>query len=298
MVIWLSVCCAGLALFAAMLLFKIVFLKKDIAEIDREFREISEADTNALIAVNGKDQTICRLAAGLNVQLKELRKQRLRYEQGDSELKNAIANISHDLRTPLTAISGYLDLLEQEEKSSNAARYLGIIQNRTETLKQLAGDLFRYSVIASPDYEAPTERLSLNAVLEECIASQYNALRQANLLPEIHLPEQAVYCNANRVALNRIFSNLIENAIKYSDGDFCVVLNEQGEIILSNAASKLSAIEANRLFDRFYTVESARKSTGLGLSIAKVLVEQAGGRICAEYRENRLTIRIVFPVES
>lgn len=297
MVIWLSVCCAGLALLSAMLVFKIVLMKKDVAEIDREFREISEADTNALIAVNGKDQTVCRLAAGLNVQLKELRKQRLRYEQGDSELKNAIANISHDLRTPLTAISGYLDLLEQEEKSPNAARYLGIIQNRTETLKQLAGDLFRYSVIASPDYEAPTERLSLNAVLEECIASQYNALRQANLLPEIHLPERAVYCNANRVALNRIFSNLIENAIKYSDGDFCVVLNEQGEIILSNAASKLSAIEANRLFDRFYTVESARKSTGLGLSIAKVLVEQAGGRICAEYRENRLTIRIAFPIE-
>ena len=131
-------------------------------------------------------------------------------------------------------------------------------------MKQLAEDLFRYSVITSPDYDSPKERLSVNSVLEECIAYHYNAFRQAKIIPEIHLPESTVHCIINRVALNRIFSNLIENAIKYSDGDFFVELNGKGEVTVSNIASKLSAIEANKLFDRFYTVESAKNPRGLG----------------------------------
>ena len=110
------------------------------------------------------------------------------------------------------------------------------------------------------------------------------------------MPETTVYCYINRVALTRIFTNLIENAIKYSDGDLHVTLTEKGEISMSNAASNLSAIEVNKLFDRFYTVESARKSTGLGLSIVKILVEQASGSISAEYAAGRLIISISLPL--
>ncbi len=296
--IWLSVICSILLILTAVLIIKIYLMKKDIAEINRQFNEVLRADTNTLITVDGKDKTVRRLAADINEQLKVLRKQRLKYERGDSELKNTVANISHDLRTPLTAISGYLDLLEKESKSAEAERYIGIIKNRAETLKQLADDLFRYSVITSPDYDSPKERLSVNSVLEECVASQYHALRQAKIIPEIHMPESIVYCTMNRVALNRIFSNLIENAIKYSDGDLYIELTEKGEITVSNMASKLTAIEANKLFDRFYTVESARKSTGLGLSIVKVLVEQADGTIESEYSAGRLMISIRLPLSN
>lgn len=256
--IWLSVICSILLLLAVYLIVKIFLIKKDIAGIGREFNEKLKADTNTLITVDGKDKTVCRLAADINEQLKVLRKQRLKYEQGDLELKSAVANISHDLRTPLTAISGYLELLDKEQKSQDAERYIGIIKNRTDTLKQLAEDLFRYSVITSPDYDSPKERLSVNSVLEECIAYHYNAFRQAKIIPEIHLPEITVYCNMNRVALNRIFSNLIENAIKYSNGDFCVELNDKGEITMSNMAPELSTVEVSMLFDRFYTVENAK----------------------------------------
>ena len=294
--IWLSVICSILLLLAVYLIVKIFLIKKDIAGIDREFNEKLKADTNTLITVDGKDKTVCRLAADINEQLKVLRKQRLKYEQGDLELKSAVANISHDLRTPLTAISGYLELLDKEQKSQDAERYIGIIKNRTDTLKQLAEDLFRYSVITSPDYDSPKERLSVNSVLEECIAYHYNAFRQAKIIPEIHLPEITVYCNMNRVALNRIFSNLIENAIKYSNGDFCVELNDKGEITMSNMASELSTVEVSMLFDRFYTVENAKKSTGLGLSIAKILVEQVGGTIYAKYAAGKLITCICLPL--
>lgn len=294
--VWLLVICSALLLLAVFLIIKVFLMKKDIAKIDGEFNERLKADTNTLITVAGKDKTVCRLAANINAQLKLLRKQRLRYEQGDLELKNAVANISHDLRTPLTAIFGYLELLQKEQKSQDAERYIDIIKNRTETLKQLAEDLFRYSVITSPDYESPKERLSINSVLEECIAFQYNAFRQAEITPEIQMPESAVFCTVNRTALNRIFSNLIENAIKYSDGDLYIKLNDKGEISISNSAAKLSTTEVNKLFDRFYTVESASKSTGLGLSIVKILVEQSRGTIDAEYKDNRLTIYLRLPV--
>ena len=294
--IWLSVICSILLLLAVYLIVKIFLIKKDIAGIDREFNEKLKADTNTLITVDGKDKTVCRLAADINEQLKVLRKQRLKYEQGDLELKSAVANISHDLRTPLTAISGYLELLDKEQKSQDAERYIGIIKNRTDTLKQLAEDLFRYSVITSPDYDSPKERLSVNSVLEECIAYHYNAFRQAKIIPEIHLPEITVYCNMNRVALNRIFSNLIENAIKYSNGDFCVELNDKGAITMSNMAPELSTVEVSMLFDRFYTVENAKKSTGLGLSIVKILVEQVGGTIYAKYAAGKLITCICLPL--
>ena len=296
--VWLSVVCAVCVVIIVILVVKIILMKRDINAIATDFNEKLNSDTNTLVTISGSDKSVHRLAADINKSLKELRRQKLKFEQGDTELKNAITNISHDLRTPLTAISGYLDLLEREQKSEDVERYLGIIKNRTEALKQLADELFKYSVITSPDYDAPKERVSVNAVLEESIVAYYAALQQKGIAPEINIPEEAVYCTANRAALSRIFSNLIGNAIKYSDGDLHITLTGDGQITFSNTASQLTEVQVSRLFDRFYTVENARKSTGLGLSIAKVLVEQMDGTISANYNHNTLSISIYLPVIS
>lgn len=293
--VWLSVICAVCVVIIVILIIKIIMMKRDINAIAADFNDKLNSDTNALITLSGSDKSVRRLAADINKSLKELRRQKLKFEQGDTELKNAVTGISHDLRTPLTAISGYLDLLECEQKSEEVERYLGIIKNRTEALKQLADELFKYSVITSPDYDAPKERVSVNAVLEESIVAYYAALQQKGIVPEISMPDAAVYCTANRAALSRIFSNLIGNAIKYSDGDLNITLTGDEKITFSNTASQLTEVQVSRLFDRFYTVESARKSTGLGLSIAKVLVEQMNGSIAASYYQGRLTIIIHLP---
>lgn len=256
--IWLSAICLVLLIILVFFIIKFALMKKDLNAIGNEFAEKLKSDTNTLITVSSNDKSICGLVTGINAQLKILRKQRLKYEQGDAELKNTIANISHDLRTPLTAIDGYLDLLETESKSADVERYVGIIKNRTNALKQFAEELFRYSIIVSHDYDAPKERIAVNTVLEECIANYYAAFRQAGITPEIQLPDSTVYCTANRMALTRIFSNIIGNAVKYSDGDFCVLLTKD-KVNFSNTASNLSAIQVERLFDRFYTVESARE---------------------------------------
>lgn len=290
--IWLFILCMICVIIILALVIKIVLMKKDIHEITMQFHEKLIGDTNTLLTLSGNDKSIRSLAADINQSLKELRKQRLRFEQGDAELKNAITSISHDLRTPLTAISGYLDLLEQEEKSSEVTRYVEIIVNRIDTLKQLADELFKYSIITSPDYDSPKERVSVNAVLEESIVDYYAALQKKGIIPEISMPSTVVYRTVNRAALLRTFSNLISNAIKYSNGDLNITLSKTGEIVFSNTAPELSKVQVERLFDRFYTVETARKSTGLGLSIARILVEQMNGTIAANLENGKLSISI------
>ena len=135
----------------------------------------------------------------------------------------------------------------------------------------------------------------MGRVLEESLVSFYAALTQRGITPEIALPEQPVVRQLDRAALKRVFQNLLSNALKYSGGDLAVHMNEAGEIWFSNRAEGLDAVTADKLFDRFYTVESARRSTGLGLSIAKHLTQKMGGTIGAAYSDGELTIHLHFP---
>ena len=272
---------------------KVYFLRKSAQEIAEAFRDRLTADTNTLVDISTRDPYMRKLAADINVQLRLLRKERHRYQQGDLELKEAVTNISHDLRTPLTAINGYLDLLEREEKSENVRRYLSQIKNRTEALKNLTEELFRYSVVTSSQDLKP-EPMDVVRALEESLLSFYGVMQEKGIQPEIDLPEGPVFRELDAGAVNRIFSNIISNALKYSDGDLVVTMNRDAEIVFSNRASNLNAVTVGRLFDRFYTVEASRNSTGLGLSIAKLLIERMGGEIAAKYQDERLFITVRF----
>lgn len=294
MEIWLWVACGALALAVLLLAGKVYLLRKSAREIETAFAERVTTDTNTLIDISSRDGAMRSLASAVNAQLRHLRRERQRFQQGDQELKDAVTNISHDLRTPLTTICGYLDLLEQEEKSPAVARYLAMIENRTEAMRQLTEELFRYSVLLSAPDDS-REDLALNHVLEESIASFYGALRQRGITPALSLPEQPVLRALNRTALMRIFGNILSNAIKYSDGDLAVTMDDGGVIVFSNTAAALSPVSVRQLFDRFYTVETARESTGLGLSIAKLLTERMGGSISADYADGRLSITVHFP---
>lgn len=273
------------------LVIKIYCLESDIKEIIGDFEEKLLADTNTLISISSRDKNIRNLAASINGQLKVLRKLQLKYQNGDAELKAAVTNISHDLRTPLTAICGYMDLLEKEEKSENVSRYLSLIENRIDAMKQLTEEMFRYSVILSTE-DMELEMVHINAVLEESIAGFYGALKERGIEPVISITEQRIERCGNKAALSRVFSNILNNALKYSDGDLEISLQDDGTILFSNTATALNEVHVGKLFDRFYTVENARNSNGLGLSIAKTLIEQMNGEIEAKYVEERLVIAI------
>ena len=272
---------------------KVYFLRKSAQEIAEAFRDRLTADTNTLVDISTRDPYMRKLATDINVQLRLLRKERHRYQQGDLELKEAVINISHDLRTPLTAINGYLDLLEREEKSENVQRYISQIKNRTEVLKNLTEELFRYSIVTSSQDLKP-ERMDVVRALEESLLSFYAIMQEKGIQPEIELPEEPVFRELDAGAVNRIFSNIISNALKYSDGDLSVVMDKNGCVTFSNTAHNLNTVTVGRLFDRFYTVEANRNSTGLGLSIAKVLIERMGGSISAQYQNFILNIRIQY----
>lgn len=296
MVFWLCCLIGILTVIILCLVIKICLLKRSAEQIAKSFHERMTIDTNTMIDLPSRDKDMQSLANSINTELKKLKNDRHRYQQGDTELKNAVTNISHDLRTPLTAICGYLDMLDHEEQTENSQRYLRIIRGRTEIMKQLTEELFRYSVFTTVSNGTSSEPVILNSMLEDSLSAFYTALKQSRITPSVSLPDQKVQRLLNRNALSRIFSNIIGNAVKYSDGDLEITLSEEGEVCFSNHADKLDEIQVGRLFDRFYTVETASSNaTGLGLSIARALTEQMGGSISAQYTDGIITVKVSFP---
>lgn len=295
MEIWLWAAIGVMATIIVVLFVKIYTLQKSAKEIKNAFADRLMTETNTLIDISSNDKYMRELAASINIQLRKLREERHFFIEGNAELKNAVTNISHDLRTPLTAICGYLDLLEQEEKSTTIERYIEIIRNRADLLTELIEELFRYSVIISGERLAVREPIAINGILEESIAAFYTTLNKRGIVPNIKITQAKIVRSLDRSSLIRVFSNLLNNAIKYSDGDLDITLTDSGEVIFANTASRLNEVQVGKLFDRFYTVEAARKSTGLGLAIARTLIEQMNGTISAKYENGRLSICIFFP---
>ena len=287
----LTLCVVGLLLY-------MLSLRAALKEIARELNDKLKTDTNTLISISSGDRAMRILAAQINDQLQALRKERLKLQHGDMELKNAVTNISHDLRTPLTAICGYLDLLMQEPLSDKSQRYLAVISKRTDAMRELTEELLRYSVVAGNAEKLNFESVCLNDILEQSLAGFYGVLSERGIVPDIEMPAKPVVRTLDKNALRRIFDNILSNAAKYSDSDLAVRLSSGGTIIFENSAKELDSVQTAHLFDRFFTVQTARNTaksgTGLGLSIAKLLTERMGGSIAAEYLKGRLHVRILF----
>ena len=287
-------CLAGALIIIVILATKIYLLKKSAREIKEQVSDKLMQDTNTSICISSVDRDMRSLASELNDKLDILRAEYIRYNQGDAELKTAVTNISHDLRTPIAAIYGYLDFLKKEEKSQKAEEYLEIIAGRTEALKQLTEELLKYSSAISSKQQLNLEDMAINGILEESILSYYAVMQENGITPTINITEKRVICKVDKKALSRVYANLISNALKYSSGDFAITLKDDGTTEFSNRTDSLDKLQVEKLFDRFYTVENGKRSSGLGLSIAKVFIEQMNGTISADYIDGILKITIKF----
>lgn len=273
-------------------LIKLFFINKSIREISNNMSEILNSDTNNLITISTNNKEIRKLTNDLNNELKNLRIQKLQYENGNQELKRNITNISHDLRTPLTAINGYIELIKENNKKEKQKEYIEIIERKTNDLIELTETLFDFSKTIDNGIEIKKENNCINELLEESLANYYIIFTENNIQPKVEICEEKIYRNIDKNSIIRVFENILSNVTKYSNGDFQVMLEKNGKITFSNKATSLDATTVEKIFNRYYTVENAKKSTGIGLSIAKQLVELNGGTINAKYIKSNLIIEI------
>lgn len=271
---------------------KLYVIKQSIKEIEKSFSKILRTDTNNIIAISSSDKDIKNLTINLNNNLSELRGQKLQYKNGNQELKKIITNISHDLRTPLTAIKGYVDLIEQEKLSNNQKKYLKVIQKKSNELTELTGQLFEYTKLIDIDVKIKKEECCINEILEETLVSYYSIFKEQNIIPNISICSTKVYKIVNKISIIRVFENILSNVVKYSNGDLKVEMQENETITFSNKATSLDETTVQKIFDRYFSVENAKESTGIGLSIAKQLIELNNGSIKAEYVNGYLIIEI------
>lgn len=277
-----------------LLIFKLYFLKNSINEIAKSFSFIINSDTNNIISISSTDKSIKNLAINLNRDLIDLRTRKLQYDNGNQELKKIITNISHDLRTPLTAIKGYIDLMDEDALSKKQKQYLNIIEKKSNELTELTEQLFDFSKTIDFDIAIKKEKYCINEILEETLISYYSIFKEKNIVPEIMICKEKIYKLVNKNALIRIFENVLSNIFKYSNGNFKVELKNDGIITFSNKATSLDETTVQKIFNRYFSVENAKESTGIGLSIAKQLVELNNGNIYADYKKETLYISISF----
>ena len=288
---------AAAAVLAAVVLalgVKVWLLRRGAKALRLDLSQKLREDTNTLLSLPCRDRELRRLASSLNEELRLLRKERLRYQQGDRELKEAVVNVSHDLRTPLTALSGYVELLKGEALSPAGQRYLSQIEDRAQAMQAMTEELFRYS-LAAEETALTLEPVDLRAAVEEALLSFYGAFQQKGVVPQLSLPQGPVTRQLDKAALSRVLGNILTNALKYSAGELAVALSPAGVLTFSNPAPGLDPVSAGRLFHRFYTVESSAQSTGLGLSIARELTQRLGGTISARWESGRLQVELAFP---
>lgn len=301
-----------LSLLAAALTFVLLFYwmtrkkMRSIEELADGMKEISRGNLNHRVAERSKDE-IGSLATHINLMARELQQtieEERRAERTKSEL---ITNVSHDLRTPLTLIMGYLRLLKDKnfESPEQAEQYLQISYGKSEKLKQLIEDLFEYTKLSNHDVPLRLETVSLNELLDQLTEELVSAAENERLYLSRSLPADKVYVRMDPDKMIRVFENLLTNAIKYSlkPGEVRVRLlraERRALVGVTNRSEPLSPEQLERLFDRFYRVDSSRSSesggSGLGLAIAKSIVEAHDGRIWAESDQGEIRFWVELPL--
>lgn len=295
----------GLSLTILIVLLIIFILKtKEINRLTLELKKLNSEGKIEKLRLSLPNKNIENLIVEINTLIDDKRKMENIYKEKDMELREAIANMSHDLRTPLTSIMGYVYLLNDDKLDKEERKeYLKIIEKRSLVLNDLITNFYGLSRIQADQYEIKLEPVNLELVLGEIIAAFYETLDYKFGEPEINIEEGLGPVLGDKQALNRIFTNLIENIIKHGEGEVKISLKKKNKYIVmefSNKAEDLEPKDVNRIFEKFFTKDRMRtgQNTGLGLAIVKLLVEKQGQKIEAKKVGNRLVINIIWSLES
>lgn len=294
----LAIAVGVLSVTVLLLIAYIIIFESQLRSINRQLTKRLSEHTRQPVSLELINGELNSLAVSINKCLKAEEVLRLDSIREEKRFKELIANISHDLRTPLTAIKGYLQLMEKGELSDGQKRRLSIAQKHADELGGLIEHFFEYSYLVNAAPKLNIERINLTNLVADCLAESVGSFEQKSLT--VDFEETApVIALADREMTTRIIQNLIRNCVQHSAGEITVRLKATQNAILlfSNPVKNASEIDTKQLFDRFYTADKARgKSTGLGLSIVKLLAEQMGGSVGALLHDGTIEISVELPL--
>lgn len=276
--------------------------QRKLREIHKKLEEIIDADSSEPVMVFTDNQELKELAAQINSILEHHRRVKADYRRSETASKKMLSNISHDMKTPMTVILGYLEIMRLNGKATE--EMLAKTDEKARSLMELINQFFTLAKIEAGDMDLELSKIDACEVCRESILDFYEILTKADFQVEIGLPEHAVYIQANREALQRILLNLISNVLRYGlEGKYLgLFLRTDEKHVYIDVVDKGKGIEkafAEHVFDRLFTLEDSRsrsiQGNGLGLAIAKNLALQLGGELSLEsipYERTAFTVRL------
>lgn len=306
----------------------LVSLYQKLNHICKILDEILDGNLNQRIRFQNHMRILKILSIKINKVVEKFQRLYEKNKIDEESRKRMISNISHDLRTPLTSMLGYMELILEESNFNDEAlslnnklnetqlknntlndkkiwKYLKIVYSKGTYLYNLMEEFFQISRLDSNDIKLETKKINISEIIRENIVSFFNEIKKFNIEPKINIPEEDIYLLSDEKALNRILSNLINNSLKHAlkSTEIGIDLNYDENSIFIDIWDNGIGIpkeEIKYVFDRLYTVEKSRKlnlkSSGLGLTIVKKLVESLGGSISVSSVPFEKTVfRVILP---
>lgn len=279
----------------------IIMILRQIGEICRRLSFIRSHRTNMKLAADTPFPAMNGLINEINSFLEEAAEKRMRMERESRGLKDSLTGISHDIRTPLTSLSGYFQLLTREEEPEERARYCAVIRARIDSLESMLEELFTYTKLQNSDYRIEMDSVNFTRCVIDTMLAFYGQFADKNMQPEVTVEEEAAYIYGNPEAVRRILQNILKNALVHGTGGMSVSLHrEQGRVVFrcANRCESPEEINVEEVFCRFYKADSVRKdtSTGLGLTIAAELARRMRGGLTADLQKDIFSITATFPL--
>lgn len=289
---------AGIIILQSIIIWK---YQRQVKDICRQLAFLMKHDSNMLIHREFDLGGIGMLSDRLNDLLELRRKEKQYYQEKETLIADTYTNLSHDIRTPLTSLDGYFQLMEACENVEEQRRYLNIIHERIHSLNEMLEELFMFTKLKNESYRLELTSCCINRILKETVFSYYDDWVRREIQPDIQITEEQLYIDGNKQGLSRIIQNVIKNGLDHGEKKIRIVLKrEQNRAVLriSNQVIASEQIDIEHVFDRFYKADAARSktSTGLGLSIAREFVRRMNGEIGAKIEENEFIVEMSFPI--
>lgn len=273
-------------------------MKKELCNIKEQLHKRSSDNANNELLTEMADKDIREMLAEINRVLLYDEKLQISSKSREREFKELIANISHDLRTPLTVTKGYLQLLEKCDIDNEGREYLRVCMENTEKSEGLISEFFAYSYWISEENKVELKSVNLNSIIESVMADFVPLIENKGLT--MTLKSSGVYkVLGEKELLQRIMGNILKNCLSYAEGEIEVIVKQEDiervKVSVCNKLKNNSKLDINRIFERFYTGDSSRNvSTGLGLSIVKLLVEKMNGEVYAKLVDGKFEIEFTL----